>query len=43
LKSKEYTLYANLITSNKVNRFVTTKVDIQFSNLITVFESFKWK
>lgn len=43
LKSKEHTLYVNLITSNKVNRFVTTKVDIQFSNLITVFESFKWK
>ena len=43
LKSKEYTLYVNLITGNKVNRFVTTKVDIQFSNLITVFESFKWR
>jgi len=43
LKSKEHTLYVNLITNNKVNRFVTTKVDIQFSNLITVFESFKWK
>jgi len=43
LKSKKYTLYVNLITGNKVNRFVTTKVDIQFSNLITVFESFKWR
>jgi hypothetical protein len=43
LKSKNHTLYVNLITGNKVNRFVTTKVDIQFSNLITVFESFKWK
>jgi len=43
LKSKEYTLYVNLITGNKANRFVTTKVDIQFSNLITVFESFKWR
>ena len=43
LKSKKHTLYVNLITNNKVNRFVTTKVDIQFSNLITVFESFKWK
>jgi hypothetical protein len=41
LKSKNHTLYVNLITGNKVNRFVTTKVDIQFSNLITVFESFK--
>ena len=43
LKSKKHTLYVNLITGNKVNRFITTKVDIQFSNLITVFESFKWK
>ena len=43
LKSKKHTLYVNLITNNKVNRFVTTKVDIQFSNLITVFESFKYK
>ena len=43
LKSKKHTLYVNLITGNKVNRFVTTEVDIQFSNLITVFESFKWK
>jgi hypothetical protein len=43
LKSKKYTIYVNLITGNKVNRFVTTKVDIQFSNLITVFESFKWR
>ena len=43
LKSKKHTLYVNYITNNKVNRFVTTKVDIQFSNLITVFESFKWK
>jgi hypothetical protein len=43
LKSKEHTLYVNLITGNKVNRFITTKVDIKFSNLITVFESFKWR
>jgi hypothetical protein len=43
LKSKKHTLYVNLITGNKVNRFVTTKVDIQFGNLITVFESFKWR
>jgi hypothetical protein len=41
LKSAPRTLYVNHVTSNKVNRFITTKVDIQFSNLITVFESFK--
>jgi hypothetical protein len=43
LKSKEHTLYVNYATGNKVNRFIITKVDIQFSNLITVFESFKWR
>jgi len=41
LKSVPRTLYVNHVTSNKVNRLITTKVDIQFSNLITVFESFK--
>ena len=43
LKSNPCFLYVNHVTSNKVNRLVTTKVDIQFSNLITVFESFKWR
>lgn len=43
LKSKKHTLYVNYVSSNKVNRFTSTKVDIQFSNLITVFESFKLK
>jgi hypothetical protein len=41
LKSVPRTLYVNHVTSNKVNMLITTKVDIQFSNLITVFESFK--
>lgn len=43
LKSSPRTLFVNHITGNKVNRFITTKVDIQFSNLITVFESFKYR
>ena len=43
LKSTPHTLFVNYITGNKANRFVTTKVDIQFSNLITVFERFNWK
>jgi hypothetical protein len=43
LKSTTHTLFVNYITGNKANRFVTTKVDIQFSNLITVFERFNWK
>jgi hypothetical protein len=43
LKSTPHTLFVNYITGNKANRFVTTKVDIQFSNIITVFERFNWK
>ena len=43
LNSNKNTIYVNYITGNKVNKIVTTKVDIQFSNLITVFESFKWR
>jgi hypothetical protein len=43
LKYSPRTLFVNHITGNKVNRLLTTKVDIQFSNLITVFESFKYK
>lgn len=43
LKQNTPVLLVNQITGNKVNRFITTKVDIQFSNLIKVFESFKWR
>ena len=43
LKQNEPTLIVNQITTNKVNRFITTKVILQFSNLIKVFESFKWR
>jgi hypothetical protein len=43
LKSTKRNLFVNYITGNKVNRFVTTKVLIQFSNLIKTFERFKWK
>jgi len=43
LKSEEHVLYVNKITGNKVNKFVTTKIIVQFSNLIKVFETFKWR
>lgn len=43
LKSTPHNLFVNYITGNKVNKFSTTKVLIQFSNLIKAFESFKWK
>lgn len=41
IKQLEPLLIVNKITGNKVNKYVTTKVVIQFSNLIKVFESFK--
>ena len=40
LKSEDHILYVNLVTPNKVNRFLTTNVNIKYNNLITVFESF---
>jgi len=43
IKQSEPLLVVNQITGNKVNRFISTDVKIQFSNLIKVFESFKWK
>jgi len=43
LKSKKVLLCVNKITGNKVNKFVTTEVLIQSSNLIKTFESFKWR
>jgi hypothetical protein len=43
LKQEERLLFVNLVTGNRVNRFVTTKVKIEFSNLIKAFESFKYR
>ncbi len=43
LKEKDYILYVNKTTSNKVNKFLTTKVLIESSNLIKTFENFKFR
>ncbi len=43
LKSEDHILYVNLVTPNKVNRFKTTKVNLEWSNLIKAFERFNWK
>lgn len=40
LKTKDHSITVNYVTGNKVNKFITTKVDIQFSNLIKLFENF---
>lgn len=42
LKSNKI-LYVNMVTPNKVNRFKTTKVNIEWSSLIKSFEKFNWK
>lgn len=43
IKQIEPLLVVNQITGNKVKKFVSTDVKVQFSNLIKTFESFKWK
>lgn len=43
LKSEDNILFVNLVTPNKVNRFKTTKVNLEWSNLIKAFEKFKWR
>ena len=42
LKS-ETTLFVNYVSPNMVNRFATTKVPIEYHNLIKTFERFVWK
>ncbi len=42
LKSKENKLVINEVTSNDHNKFITSKVNIEYSNLIKAFESFKF-
>lgn len=42
LKSQKHTIWVNDVTGNRVNKFITTKVEIQYSNLIKKFESFSY-
>lgn len=42
LKS-ETNLCVNFVSTNKVKRFTTTKVKIEYSNVIKTFERFNWK
>lgn len=43
IKEKEHLLFVNYFTHNRVNRFITTKVLLEYSNLIKMFESFRYK
>ena len=43
LQEKEHSLVINYSTDNKMNKFLTDRVKLEFSNLIKKFESFVWK
>jgi hypothetical protein len=43
LKEKEHILNTNHCTDNKMNKFISTKTVLGYSNLIKSFESFKWR
>lgn len=42
LESEDHIINVNLVTPNKFNRFKSTKVKIEWSNLIKTFEIFNW-
>lgn len=41
LKSNNKNIVANLVTPNRINKFIKTKIEVKFPNLIRTFESFK--
>jgi len=43
LKKTEKILNLNLITPNKVNRFIRTIISVRLPNVIKTFESFRWR
>jgi len=43
LLKSETNLYVNFVSPNKVKRFTTTKVKLEYSNVIKTFERFNWK
>jgi hypothetical protein len=43
LKSEKHILVVNQVTGNKVNRFKTEEVILEYSNLIKMFDSFNYK
>jgi hypothetical protein len=43
LKYSHNILYVNQVTTNKLRRFISTKVKLEYNNLIKAFERFNWK
>lgn len=42
IKKSDKILHINLVTPNKLNRFIETTLNIKLPNIIKKFESFKW-
>ena len=43
IKEKQLLININQVTFNKINRFITTPVKIEWQNVIKTFESFRYK
>jgi hypothetical protein len=43
IKDKDLVININLVTFNKINKFVTTSIKIEWQNVIKTFEGFRYK
>ena len=43
VRNNDCELYINKVTFNKLNLFLTTKIKLEWQNIIKTFESFKYK
>ena len=43
IKDKELVININQVTFNKINKFITTSVKIEWQNVIKTFEGFRYK
>jgi hypothetical protein len=43
IKDKDLVINLNLVTFNKINKFVTTSIKIEWQNVIKTFEGFRYK
>lgn len=43
LKGKDNTIVVNEVTPNNYNRFITKRINVEYSNLIKAFESFRYR
>ncbi len=43
VRNNDCELYINKVTFNKLNLFLTTKIKLEWQNIIKTFESFKYE